>query len=556
MMERELNCPGVEAELTAYSQGELSSAMRSEVEGHLAACASCRSLYEEIQGVFTIAGEIEDIAPSMRFKRNVEHLLARERQTAAERVGLVFRLSSTLAFLLHRARISPRFRLATISVGAHAVLLLLVSFYVLPRMVDPVVPVVMIDPDLGFTPVDNPVRPEVARGNDNTALELPSELPLLDERFVQTSPSAPLSSTIPMQPPAHPVVYPRFSGLFTSGILTTSIKERRLASLSLDRDGTLDALDRSLKWLAAHQEEDGSWASSERNPTYRMGVTSTALMAFLADGHSQTRGTAAFRQVVTKGIRYLLLAQKQKGPLKGLIGSAKGHYSYNHAIATLALVEAWSIDRRRMSSADSHKLRIAIGDAVAFIVKIQTPDGGWRYQAPIEGAAYDNDTSVSVFQIMALAAARRAGFDAPGEAFEGFTSWLKRVTGKSGIVGYQRRGDRDAGPRTLTAGALFLEELLGIAAPLRDRQAKLVLADLEDADGPAANDALLRFYSAHAFRLRGRNVLELFSPTLLRSQNGDGSWSSATDRHAVHAGDAFLTALNALTLTAAYRFAG
>ena len=101
-----------------------------------------------------------------------------------------------------------------------------------------------------------------------------------------------------------------------------------------------------------------------------------------------------------------------------------------------------------------------------------------------------------------------------------------------------------------------VEELLGLAAPLRDRQAKLVLADMEDPRGPVANDPLLRFYAAHAFRLRGHNVLELFTPALLRSQSADGSWSSGTDRHAVHAGDAFLTALNALTLTSAWRFAG
>jgi hypothetical protein len=157
---------------------------------------------------------------------------------------------------------------------------------------------------------------------------------------------------------------------------------------------------------------------------------------------------------------------------------------------------------------------------------------------------------------MALAAASRAGFDTPAEAFDRFTAWLKAVTGEDGVVGYQRRGDREKDPRTLTAGALFLEELLGIAAPLRDRQARLVLEDLAAPDGPAASDGLLRFFSAHAFRLRGRNVLELFAPDLVRSQNADGSWSAAKDRHAVHAGDAFLTALNALSLTSAYRIAG
>ncbi len=554
-MKRETICQGIEVELTALAQGELSPGRRAEVEQHLASCGACRTACDEIRGIFTVAGEIEDIVPSLRFKRSLERLLARERRLSPERESIGFRLSSSLAYLFHRVRVSPRFRLATVSVAVHAVILLIVSFYVLPKIADPVMPVVMIDPDTGFTPADAPERPEVAIGSGEAADELPSEYPRPDERVVRFEPTVRFPSTVPLQPPEQPVRYRRFSGLFTSGVLSSSIKERRLAALGLDGDATLDALARSFNWLASEQAEDGSFASSGRNPNYRTGVTATVLLAYLADGHSQTRGTPAFRKVVTGGIRYLLDSQSRRGALKGLIGPSKGHYTYNHAIATLTLVEAWSIDRRRLTPERSRELRIAIGDAVAFIVKAQTPAGGWRYHVPVGGAS-ENDTSVSLFQIMALAAARRAGFDAPSEAFDGFTTWLKRVTGSGGIVGYLRRGDRDSDARTLTAGALFIEELLGLAAPLRDRQAKLVLADLADPSGAMARDGLLRFYSAHAFRLRGRNVLELFAPLLLESQRANGSWSSADDRHAVHAGDAFLTALNALTLSAAYRFAG
>lgn len=554
-MKRETTCQGIEPELTALSQGELSSERRQEIEQHLASCAACQTAYAEIRGVFTVAGQVEDIVPSLRFKRSVAGLLARERSLSLERDSLIFRLSSALAFIIHRARVSPRFRLATISVGVHAVILLLISFYVIPRLAEPVMPVVMIDPDPDFTSEAAPDRPEVAIGSGEAPDDFPEEYPEPDERVVRNEPVVRFPSTYPMQPPAHPVKHRRFSGLLTGGMLSPSTRERRLAALGLDSDATLDALARSFSWLASEQAEDGSFDPAGRNPNYRTGVSGTVLLAFLADGHSQTRGTPEFREVVTRGIRYLLDSQANEGGFNGLIGPAEGHYTYNHAIATLALVEAWSVDRRRLSPELSRELRIAIGDAVAFIVKSQTPAGGWRYQLPIEGAS-DNDTSVSLFQILALAAARRAGFEAPVEAFDGFTTWLKRVTGSDGIVGYQRRGDRDKDPRTLTAGALFLEELLGLAAPLRDRQASLVLADLADPAGSMSRDGLLRFYSAHAFRLRGRNVLKTFAPVLLTAQRADGSWSSAEDRHAVHAGDAFLTALNALTLCSGFRVAG
>jgi hypothetical protein len=557
-MEREPSCPGIEAELTAYFQGELSPGMRAEVEQHLAACDSCRAAHEAIRSVFFAAGEIEEIVPSLRFKRAVSGILAREREPQPDSV--LFRLRSALAFLTFRYRVSPRFRLAAVSVAVHAVLLLIISFYVIPKWTEPVMPVVRIDPETGFTPAPAPDRPEVAKDDEGLDPEPPAAHPQPDERVVRRMPAALFPSTVPLQPPEHPGAYPRLSGLFTGGILTSTIKERRLAALGLDTDATLDTLRQALQWLAAEQAEDGSFPPSERNPGYRTGVSATVLLAFLADGHSQTRGTPAFRGVVGRGIRHLLDAQAKDGALRGLIGPAEGHYTYNHALATLALIEAWSVDRRRLAPERARELRIAIGLAVSFIVKAQTPDGGWRYQVPApdaaNGGAWDNDTSVSIFQVMALTAARRAGFETPVAVFDSFTTWLKRVTGTEGIVGYQRRGDRDHGPHTLTAGALFVEELLGLAAPLRDRQAHLVREELADLSGPMGTDGLLRFYSAHAFRLRGGNVLELIAPNLIEMQSADGSWTSGSDRHAVHAGDAFLTALNVLTLCSAYRFAG
>ncbi len=555
-MKREIDCTGIDAELTAYSQGELAEGAREEIELHLQDCAGCRDALAEIRGVFSMAAEVEDLAPSPRFKRAVSSLLARELSPDALPETLGFRIRSAFAFLVHRARVSPRFRLAAISVGAHAVLLLLVSFVVLPRIANPVTPVVQIQPDGTFETVKGPVPPEIAFGPDETEMELPLAQPLPDEHLVHGAPTARFPNTLPLQPPARPARYQPFSGLFSSALLTSGVKERRLASVSPGADRTMAAIGNSLDYLAGAQEADGSWPASERSPTYRTGVSATALLAFLSDGHSQTRGDAKWQAVVRKGIGRLMADQVRTGKLKGLLSPAEGHYNYNHALATLALVESWVIDRRRLPATRARQLRVAIGDAVAFIVKTQSTEGAWRYQFPVEGSS-ESDTSVSIFEVMALASARQSGFEVPGPALDGFTNWLKKVTGKNGVVGYQRRGDRDADPRTLTAGALFLEEFLGLAAPLRDRQARLVLADLEDPEGPAAHDGLLRFFSAHAFRLRGQNVLTLTAPGILDTQRPDGSWGAAEseDRHAVHAGDVFMTALNSLTLSSAYRWA-
>ena len=61
---------------------------------------------------------------------------------------------------------------------------------------------------------------------------------------------------------------------------------------------------------------------------------------------------------------------------------------------------------------------------------------------------------------------------------------------------------------------------------------------------------------AESFRLQGNPVLHHCAYRILASQRADGSWEAAGDLHAVHAGDSFMTALNVLTLTSAYRWAG
>jgi hypothetical protein len=201
------------------------------------------------------------------------------------------------------------------------------------------------------------------------------------------------------------------------------------------------------------------------------------------------------------------------------------------------------------------RIRRAVESALRFIVRGQTARGGWRYtfEDSLAGSA---DTSVTLFQALALISARSMRIQVAGmdEAMGRLTLWLRSVTGDDGIVAYREVGDRAHEPRTLTAGALFLEEFLGFGAPLREKQAAIVRSELKDPDGSTATNGLLRFFAALAFRLRGERVLPGFGPGIIDSQRDDGSWDSREDRHAVHGGDTFLTALNVLTLASSYRW--
>ena len=69
-------------------------------------------------------------------------------------------------------------------------------------------------------------------------------------------------------------------------------------------------------------------------------ITGLALLAFLGAGRSQADGEHA--ETVRKGIDFLLSIQKEDGDLRG---SSKAVGMYCHAMASLALCEAYALTR-------------------------------------------------------------------------------------------------------------------------------------------------------------------------------------------------------------------
>jgi hypothetical protein len=173
---------------------------------------------------------------------------------------------------------------------------------------------------------------------------------------------------------------------------------------------TLDAIDMGLRYLARIQHpEDGSWhsdAGKKINDTYRrfdggedvahVGVTSLAILAYLAGGHLPGRGP--YGKVLDRAIDYVL---GQVQPETGYI-TANQTRMYSHAFATLALAEVYGVTR-------NERVRGRLQEAVEFTAKCQNDTGGWRYVPFIR----DSDMSVTVCQVVALRAARNVGIKVP-----------------------------------------------------------------------------------------------------------------------------------------------
>lgn len=214
---------------------------------------------------------------------------------------------------------------------------------------------------------------------------------------------------------------------------------------------TEDAVMEGLRWLARNQQRNGSW--SLRGP-YGDGslrenaeaATAMALLAFQGHGHThQPLPGDEFPRVVSRGWNWLLARQYDDGHFYSDVGDAR---LYTHAQCTIAICELYAMTRDR-------ELRKPAQKAVDYCVKIQTEDGGWRYN-PGSG----EDLSVTGWFAMALQSARMAGLEVPSDTFSRLSKYLDTVQHEYGSrYSYQARG-RGATP-AMTAEGLLCRQYLG-----------------------------------------------------------------------------------------------
>lgn len=137
-----------------------------------------------------------------------------------------------------------------------------------------------------------------------------------------------------------------------------------------------------LAWLGRHQAEDGSWNLSEfhkdgkcncGNPGRDDRVTGTALavLPFLGAGETARGGVSkpTYARNVERALKWLIAKQNAEGEIsKG----EKGSRGYPHAMATMALCEAYGMTKDPALKGPAQK-------AIDAAVKWQHQAGGWRY---------------------------------------------------------------------------------------------------------------------------------------------------------------------------------
>jgi squalene cyclase len=187
----------------------------------------------------------------------------------------------------------------------------------------------------------------------------------------------------------------------------------------VDRAAIQKAVERGLAFLHSAQNADGSWGSGSHSR--HVGITGLAAMAMMSQGNLPGRGK--YGEDVRKAISFIL---KNTNPHSGFISHDNSTRMYGHGFATLALAEAYGMDR-------NEGIHEKLKKAIRLIIRSQKSDGGWRYDPSPQGMS---DLSVTVCQVMALRAARNAGIKVPKDVIDRAIEYVKKSANPNGSFRY------------------------------------------------------------------------------------------------------------------------
>lgn len=308
------------------------------------------------------------------------------------------------------------------------------------------------------------------------------------------------------------------------------------------------AVARGLRWLAQQQQPDGRWRL-DGGVHSDSAAASLALLPFLGAG--QTHLSGRHKDVVARGLRWLIGQQRPDGDLRDDSRGNTGMYA--HGQGAIVLSEAYLMT-------GDEALREPAQRAIDFIVDAQYPDGGWRYQprSELAAGAQRGDTSVVGWQLMAMQSARAATLRVPQEAFELSGHFLDSVQRRDGAV-YAYQANNQPTP-TMTAEALLCRIYLGWTKsdlPLMEGVRYLLDEHPPDADRP---NVYYWYYGTQTLHHVGGPEWErwnfLMRDALVTTQEtrGDaaGSWAPRGE-HASAGGRLYMTSLAVCTLEVYYR---
>ncbi|WP_395736607.1 prenyltransferase/squalene oxidase repeat-containing protein [Prosthecobacter sp.] len=286
------------------------------------------------------------------------------------------------------------------------------------------------------------------------------------------------------------------------------------------------AVSASLEWLKTKQNPDGSWGRNSK-----CAFTGLALLCYL--GRCETPESPFYGDNVTKGIMFLLEAQK-KNKNKLFSQAEKGNAPvYEHGIATYALGEMYTL--ARLGSKSLPGMREAFEQGVKIIIDNQQDSGSWVYDSETgfyAGKKSREDLSVAGWQFQALKAAKNTGLKIDGlhSAITKMTKYLEDKQTKDGGFGVANR-DAHYNQWSLSGvGILGLQTMAkGKTTPIKKGIAFLRdFITAEPLDWNKNCNLYCWYYYTQAFFQQGGDDWKFYNqqflPQILSAQQPDGSF--------------------------------
>lgn len=552
-----------ELDLTAFAMGELSFWERARITRRLRRDPGLRA---ELEGIRATLERVRSLPPRPVSPELHHRVLARYRRfleakraepIVPNRRRLPEWIGFFVAYVRFRVRASAAFRVLAVStaIAVHALIFLLVARLTVSRIDrEDAVHVVDVRPagegeELlpGFDPgraeprsqeipAPEPIAPELA--------EIPVPRPSVPEDLaLDSEPPTRIWSKIPEAQNrlrvARWIFFARHPG---------SRREELLARHGGDEQ-TQRAVGEGLRWLAGQQDASGGFpvAALGGDPHYEPALVGLAVLAFLGDGHSLTRGE--HRPEVEKAVALLVSRQEPSGHIGGPRESGRT-YLYNHAIALHALLECY------LMSLSARELAEPIERAVRYLADAQNEDGGWRYMpGGIEAAS---DASVTCWALSAAWLARNAGFLAAGDpAIDRAARFLQDLSEPSGAVRY-RKVEPTSAQDALTRTAAVHSVLEAVDDAGTERRARMGLLTRLAGSRPTAGESWVALHGlTEALFQIGGPAWDAWNDRIrewvLSNQRSDGSFPPGP-LYGSNGGSLAATALGCLILEVYYRY--
>ena len=336
----------------------------------------------------------------------------------------------------------------------------------------------------------------------------------------------------------------------------------QLARANGGSDASEAAVAAALKWLAEHQNGDGSWCFDHRGGKCNgkcknegslnkanLAATGMALLPFLGAG--QTHKEGKYKETVRAGLYYL--GANMKPTVNGGDMTAGGGAMYGHGICSIALCEAYAMTQDRALAAPAQA-------SLNFIIYAQDPvGGGWRYAPRTPG-----DTSAVGWQIMALKSGYLAFLKVPPQVVKGANKFLDSVQADGGSqYGYTGPGP---GHATSAVGLLCRMYLGWERENAALERGVKILSDI----GPKINssgaaDMYFNYYATQVLhqydgpdgplwqKWNGK-MRDALIETQSKKGHETGSWFFTGDAGSDTGGRLYSTAMSAMTLEIYYRY--